>query len=1041
MKKITDFFFSIQFAVSLLLVFAVSIAVATFIENDYGTAVANALVYKSVWLEVLLFVLAVSLTGNVVRYKLIQRKKWLVLVSHLAFVLILAGGAITRFFGYEGTMSIREGETSNHIIGTINYLQVTIRDGQDMYHQDKKVNFHRSLYHSVSEQIPFGSKRCRLNVVNYIPNAGHSAVEDPDGGPVISLITVDSARRRTYFIQPGDSIPLGNYWIGFNRLQNDTSLIEFQYHDSLFTFIAPAPVIAMTMVHGTVDTLAPGVQHPLQARSLYSLNGMSFVVRALYAKGKIKLVQAPSDMEHNLRNAVVMNLQYQGITKEIDVFEPEDTPPEPVSTNIGGVTFTVAYGPRFIRLPFSLRLRDFKLERYPGSMSPSSFESEVTLIDPRINLEEDRRIYMNNVLSYEGYRFYQSSYDKDEKGTILSVNHDFWGTLVSYAGYFFLTLGLILNLFTRKSRFRDLIRKTSVIRKKSAGVVAVLVFILLCGFSSRAPAQEAVQTALQQSVDKDHAKAFGELLVQDQEGRIKPVNTLSSEILHKVSRKDALFGLNPDQVILGMVTDVTIWQKVPMIRVSDPVLRKLIGVESKYASFNDFFDLQHQGRYKIAGYVDEAYNKKPASRTAFDKDIIKVDERLNICYMVYSGSILKIFPKPGDLNNAWYSDIDAEKNFDTTEVNFVKNILPFYYASVDEAIKSGKWETADQNLKYIQLFQQKYGRVVMPSQTRINAEIFYNRVNIFKRLFPVYGLLGFLLLILLFINILGRKGRLKVTINILTPLIVIAFIFQTIGLALRWYISGHAPWSDGYETMIYISWGIVLSGLIFAGQSRMTLAVTALLASLTLMVADMSWMDPEITNLVPVLKSFWLVIHVAVITASYSFLAIGALLGFINLVLMIFQNEKNSDRMRMTIEELTNINEINLIIGLILVTIGTFLGAVWANESWGRYWGWDPKETWALITVLVYAFITHLRLIPGLKGRFAFNFAALLGFSSVLMTYFGVNYYLSGLHSYASGEPAPVPVFVYYTIALVAVVSALAYWNNRKINKAGIPGN
>lgn len=201
------------------------------------------------------------------------------------------------------------------------------------------------------------------------------------------------------------------------------------------------------------------------------------------------------------------------------------------------------------------------------------------------------------------------------------------------------------------------------------------------------------------------------------------------------------------------------------------------------------------------------------------------------------------------------------------------------------------------------------------------------------------------------------------------------------------------------------------------------------------MVANLSWLDPQVTNLVPVLKSYWLVIHVAVITASYSFLGVGALLGFLNMVLIGLQNKKNINRLKYTIEELTNINEMNLIIGVFLVTIGTFLGAVWANESWGRYWGWDPKETWALVTVLVYSFIIHMRLIPGMNGVYGFNMAALWGFSSVLMTYFGVNYYLSGMHSYAAGDPVPIPTFVYYTVATAILVSLLSYLNHLKMKK------
>jgi cytochrome c-type biogenesis protein CcsB len=200
-----------------------------------------------------------------------------------------------------------------------------------------------------------------------------------------------------------------------------------------------------------------------------------------------------------------------------------------------------------------------------------------------------------------------------------------------------------------------------------------------------------------------------------------------------------------------------------------------------------------------------------------------------------------------------------------------------------------------------------------------------------------------------------------------------------------------------------------------------------------LFVAHLSWMDPQITNLVPVLKSYWLVIHVATITASYGFLALGALLAFIDFVLMIMQTRKNKEAIQLTIQELSKTIEMSLIIGLYLLAIGVFLGAVWANESWGRYWGWDPKETWALVTVLVYAFILHMQMIPGLKNVYAFNLASLLGFGSVIMTYFGVNYYLSGLHSYAMGDPIPIPTFLYYILTVVFVTAVLAYINNRKI--------
>jgi cytochrome c-type biogenesis protein CcsB len=244
---------------------------------------------------------------------------------------------------------------------------------------------------------------------------------------------------------------------------------------------------------------------------------------------------------------------------------------------------------------------------------------------------------------------------------------------------------------------------------------------------------------------------------------------------------------------------------------------------------------------------------------------------------------------------------------------------------------------------------------------------------------------------------------------------------------MRWYIAGHAPWSNGYESMIYIAWATMLAGFIFSRKSLMSLAATSIMSGLILFVAHLNWMDPQVTNLVPVLQSYWLAIHVAMITASYGFLGLGALLGMITLVLFILKNTANKERLNLAIKELNAINEMSLLVGLILLTVGNFLGGVWANESWGRYWGWDPKETWALVTILVYAVVVHLRMIKGAYSDYIFSVISLLAFTSVLMTYFGVNYYLAGMHSYAKGDPVPVPDFVPWTYAVVAIVIALAY--------------
>lgn len=258
---------------------------------------------------------------------------------------------------------------------------------------------------------------------------------------------------------------------------------------------------------------------------------------------------------------------------------------------------------------------------------------------------------------------------------------------------------------------------------------------------------------------------------------------------------------------------------------------------------------------------------------------------------------------------------------------------------------------------------------------------------------------------------------------------------MTLGLILRWYISGHAPWTNAYESIVYVAWATVFFGLAFGRKSDLTIASTAFVASITLWVANLNWLDPAISTLVPVLDSYWLMIHVAVIVASYGPLTLGMILGITSLLLILLTNERNFKKMDINIKEITVIVEMALTVGLVMLTIGNFLGGQWANESWGRYWGWDPKETWALISIMVYAFVIHMRLIPGLRGRWFFNVMAIFAYASIMMTYFGVNFYLTGLHSYASGDVPVTPTFIYYVLAGIIVLVVASWFKYKKFYK------
>jgi cytochrome c-type biogenesis protein CcsB len=495
-----------------------------------------------------------------------------------------------------------------------------------------------------------------------------------------------------------------------------------------------------------------------------------------------------------------------------------------------------------------------------------------------------------------------------------------------------------------------------------------------------------------------------------------------------VTRENKFEGLTSMQVFLGLYLDFDNWKDVPLISVSNKELQGKLGISGKYASFSELVNLEGNGSYKISQEVNNAYSRAPGERSKMDKELMKIDERINIVYMIYKGDFIKLFPLKDGTHNWGSPEAALQKAMNKEDSTYLKSIIPL----LSEALQTNNLSRVRQIEKSIGEYQSRFSEYDLPSHTRTNAELLYYKLNIFEKLFPFYATVGLIMLIgLITMVIKGRKER-SLFVKVPGWLLFAGFLFHTLGLGLRWYIAGHSPMSNGYESMIFISWVTLLAGFIFSRKSAFALSATAVLASMTLMVAHLSFMDPEITNLVPVLKSYWLTLHVSVITGSYGFLGLGAILGLISLILTSLSNDKNRERIAGTIDELTVINYKTLTLGLYFLTIGTFLGAVWANESWGRYWGWDPKETWSLITIIIYSIVIHSRLIPGMKDILTFNLLSLIAFSGVLMTYFGVNYYLSGLHSYASGDPIPVPSFVYIA---VIVLAALSFYANTKYKR------
>ena len=697
-------------------------------------------------------------------------------------------------------------------------------------------------------------------------------------------------------------------------------------------------------------------------------------------------------------------------------------------------TVTLEYGSKFIDLPFAIRLNEFQLERYPGSMAPSSYASEVTVI--KDDKTYDYRIFMNRTLNEGNFLFFQSSYFPDETGTVLSVNND-PGKWPTYFGYFLLTLGLFLNFFDKKSRFRKLTK--FVANKNLAMFVLTLALLstqnLKANESNTLPAQEVDDITIRvdylnklKNESKVTADKFGHLVVQSSGGRMKPLATLNREIVQKLSGKSSFMGMDANQIVLGMITRPDIWKDVKIIKINTPKLKKFLGVaeSEKYISFSEAFGEKNE--YLLTKESEKALLTKPIERGTYEKDIIKVDEKLNIIYSVFNGSLLNIFPKVYDEQSAddnfkWYSPLEAMQEFSGQNQAAIGSVVRGLFNSTMDF----DWNSANNYIDMIALYQDKVGTDIKPTASKVNAEIVFNKLDIFFNLTLAYVLLGFVMVVLAFVVIFKPEFKPAKTTKIILAILSILFAIQTFGMGYRWYLSGHAPWSDIYETLIYISWSAIFAGVIFFRNSLLALGAATIIAGIFMFTAHLTDVDPQITSLVPVLKSYWLTIHVSILTASYGFFGLSAILGFLTLIMFIFR--KNRPHLDDVVRHVSAINEISLIIGLAFITIGNFLGGVWANESWGRYWGWDPKETWAYVSIVVYALVLHLRFVKSLNTPYVLATASLLAFSSIMMTYLGVNFYLSGMHSYATGDPVPIPMWAYLTVATAFAAIILAYKN------------
>ena len=1034
-SKIIQYLFSTKFMLVLLILFPLAMGIGTFLESWYSTDAARIWIYNAWWFEVLMLLLIVNFMGNIKKYNLLSREKISVLILHLSFIFILLGALVTRYIGDEGVMPIRENTTSNTYLSEKTYLNVFIdgeRNGlperKTLKPQQLLLSEHTNNNFKIKDD--FDSKDFTISYNSFRENIAEGLVLDPSGERYIKLVEAADGNRREHYIKEGEVSSIQNILFSFNYYQKGAINLSSKSGE----YFIDSPFDGQYTIMATQQSalLEKDKEQLLELRSLYQIPGFQFVFPEPALRGVFDILDAEETDDGISQDVLYVDLKYNDVSERIPLLGGRGFVNNPKKVTIDDLDFYLSYGSSKVELPFSIKLNDFIADKYPGTeKSYSSFKSKVTVEDDK-SFEYD--IFMNNILNYKGYKFFQASFDPDEKGTVLSVNDDFWGTFITYAGYFLLYLSMMGIFFLGNSRFKFLAKQ---LNKKTSVVIFLLFSSGLFGQTSILPSKSLYIDSIieSNSFTVEHSSKFGELVIQDSGGRMKPANTFASELLRKVSRSNSYNGLNSNQVLLSIMENPGVWFNAPIVYIKSgqkgDTIKKILGIDKtiKKAPLVSFFD--SLGNYKLATNLEKAY--LATIPTQIEKDVIELDRRVNLLYSALEGKIMRIFPIPNDVNNKWVSLPEVKDvNFSGADSLYVNNVLQLYFQTLRGSKSSGDYSQSLELLESIKGYQTKYGKDVMPSDSKISSEIIYNKADIFNRLYKWYLMFGLSLLLILILQIFNDNRFYKILIKFIKYTIYILFALNTLGLAARWYIAGHAPWSDAYESILFVAWATVIFGIIFGRKSYFTLASATFVSSIILSVAHMNWLDPSIANLQPVLDSYWLMIHVAVIVGSYGPFAIGMILGIVVLLLTILANKKNKKAFSRKLEELTIVNELSLTIGLVMLTIGNFLGGMWANESWGRYWGWDPKETWALISIIIYTAVLHLRIVPKLNNKWLFNLMSIISFAAIMMTYFGVNFYLVGLHSYASGDRVITPDFVYYSIVFVTLLGLISYFANKK---------
>ena len=635
------------------------------------------------------------------------------------------------------------------------------------------------------------------------------------------------------------------------------------------------------------------------------------------------------------------------------------------------------------QLPFSITLNQFEIIYYKGTLAPMDFISHISVADKDCHRQIQGKVSMNHIFSYQHYRFYQSGYSEDNEGSVFSVSHDPYGIGITYAGYTLLLLSTVFFFFSPQSRFRQLLKSPLLHR-------SLTVILLLFAFSLNSNFLKA-NSPSPKVLPREVAEHFGDLYIL-YNNRICPLQTFARDFTIKLYGSSSYKGLTPEEVLTGWLFYYDSWKNEPIIRIKSNEARKLLEIEGNYARLKDYISTINE--YKLEKMMNHI---RSGEQVTDKRGIEEADEKFNIINLVCTGAMMKIFPCRNIAGKTleWYSQSDQlPQDMDNDKWVFIRKSMSY----VNEMIVMKKYNDACLLLEKIKKYQQKECDGLLPADNKFKAEKIYNQFDYSKSVAMACICIGLICFIYYCHCMASQKRTSRKAIIILNILLWIVFTYLSAAICLRGYVSNHLPLSNGFETMQFMAWCTLLLTFLLQRKFAMLLPFGFLLCGLTLMVSMLGESNPQITQLMPVLQSPLLSIHVVVIMIAYSLLAFIMLNGVTAVILHQSQKECKEQ-----IERLQIISQIILYPAIFLLAIGIFIGAVWANVSWGRYWGWDPKEVWALITMLVYALALHLRSLPWFHRTMFFHVFCITAFITVLITYFGVNFLLGGMHSYANG--------------------------------------